>query len=143
MGAAMAHSAVHTAVAPTPGGAYSQGIDAGFVVVTAGQVGMDPETGELAAGVVAQTERALNNVAAILRAADLDWSAVIKTTCFLSNIADFAAFNDAYARIVPDPKPARSTVGVALAGDLLVEIEALAVRRNVDPIRDDLSDPHG
>ena len=118
---------IQTADAPAPGGAYSQGMAAGRLIATAGQVGIDPRTGDLAGGIEAQTRQALANVTAVLDAAGASWTEVVKTTCFLADIADFARFNAVYSKVVPDPKPARSTIGVRLAGELLVEIEALAV----------------
>ena len=124
----MAREIIVTPAAPPPGGAYSQVVAAVSVVATAGQVGSDPITGTLATGIEAQTRQALANVAAVLAAAGCSWRDVIKTTCFLSDIGNFAAFNGAYASVIPEPWPARSTIGVALAGELLVEIEALAVR---------------
>jgi 2-iminobutanoate/2-iminopropanoate deaminase len=127
----MTRMQVSTSGAPAPGGAYSQGISAGPVVATAGQVGIDPATGVMADGIERQTELALRNVGAVLEAAGVSWADVVKTTCYLTDIANFERFNRVYADFVPDPKPARSTVGVRLGGSALVEIEALAVR--VDP----------
>jgi 2-iminobutanoate/2-iminopropanoate deaminase len=112
---------------PPPGGAYSPGRRVGGIVATAGQVGIDPATGLLLDGVEAQTRQALSNLETVLVEAGAGWGDVIKTTCFLADIADFAAFNRAYESVVPRPWPARSTVGVSLAGDLRVEIEALVV----------------
>jgi 2-iminobutanoate/2-iminopropanoate deaminase len=100
-------------------------------VALAGQTGVDPETGELRAGLEAQVRQAITNLSAVLDAAGCSWDDVIKTTCFLAHIEDFARFDAVYAEFIPEPRPARSTVGVGLAGDLLVEIEALASPRGV------------
>lgn len=116
-----------TSDAPAPGGAYSQAIRADGLVVLAGQVGIDPATGVIADGVAAQTRQALRNLEAVLHAAggSLDW--LVKTTCFLSSVDSFAEFNAAYAEVMGDRRPARSTVGVQLPGGYLVEIEGIAV----------------
>ncbi len=94
-------------------------------------MGLDPETSELVGGgLEAQTERALRNLGAVLEAAGLGYADVVKTTCFLVDIADFAAFNEVYARFFPDPPPARSTFAVAaLPKAARVEIEAVAKRQ--------------
>jgi 2-iminobutanoate/2-iminopropanoate deaminase len=115
-------------------GAYSQAIDTGSLVFCSGQVGLDPATGELVeGGLEAQTERALRSLGAVLDAAGLGYGDVAKTTCFLVDITDFAAFNTVYARFFPDPPPARSTFAVRdLPRGALVEIEAIAVRPSGD-----------
>jgi len=122
--------AIKPAGAPAALAAYSPGIDTGQLVFLAGQVGLDPTTGELAqGGIEAETERALRNLMAVLDAAGLTMSDVAKTTCFLADIGDFEAFNAVYARFVSDPPPARSTFAVAaLPRGALVEIEAIAFR---------------
>jgi 2-iminobutanoate/2-iminopropanoate deaminase len=115
--------------APAAVGAYSQAIVAGSTVYCAGQLGFDPTSGELLEGITAQTERVLANLSAVLEAAGASLADVVKTTCFLGNIADFAAFNEVYSRTMPQPYPARSTFQVgALPRNALVEIEAIAVR---------------
>jgi 2-iminobutanoate/2-iminopropanoate deaminase len=120
---------VSTNGAPTAIGPYSQGIDAGNLVFVAGQVGRNPENGDLEDGIEAQTERTMRNIAAILDAAGLTWSNVAKTTCLLADINDFDAFNGVYTRFVGDPKPARATYAVKdLPRGALVEVEAFAVR---------------
>jgi 2-iminobutanoate/2-iminopropanoate deaminase len=121
--------AVKTSGAPAAIGPYSQAIDTGGLVFLAGQVGLDPATGELVEGLEAQTERALRNLIAVLDAAGLSMADVVKTTCLLADIADFAAFNAVYARFVGDPPPARATYAVAaLPRGALIEIEAVAAR---------------
>jgi len=111
-------------------GPYSQAIDTGAFVFCAGQVGLDPATGaQVEGGVTAETERALTNLGNVLAEAGLGFGDVVKTTCFLTDMADFRAFNEVYARFFPEPYPARSTVAVkAMAGSFVVEIEAIAVR---------------
>lgn len=123
----MGKQIISTTTAPTPGGAYSQAIVSGNILATAGQVGIDPATGETPDGVVAQTEQALQNLHAVLLAGGAQLADVIKTTCLLTNIEDFAAFNEAYEKFFGENKPARSTFGVSLAGGFVVEIEAIAV----------------
>lgn len=119
---------VATNAAPGAIGPYSQGIRAGELVFTAGQIGIDPQGGELLDGVAAQAERALRNLAAILDAAGTTLERVVKTTIFLADMADFAAVNEVYARHFSPPYPARSTVAVrALPKGALVEIEAIAL----------------
>ena len=125
----MTKEPISTDRAPAAAGPYNQAIVAGSTVYCAGQLGFDPATGELADGIEAQTERVLANLGAVLEAAGASLADVVKTTCFLGNINDFAAFNEVYKRIVPQPYPARSTFQVgALPRSALVEIEAIAVR---------------
>jgi len=122
--------AISTAGAPAALGPYSQAIISGDLVFCAGQLGLDPATGELADGVEAQAERALRNMAAVLDAAGCSFADVVKTTIFLADINDFAAVNAVYATHVVDPAPARSTFAVgALPKGARIEIEAIA-RRN-------------
>ena len=131
----MSRQAVSTTAAPAAIGPYSQAIASGGLVICSGQLGLDPATGELVAGVEAQAERALKNLAAVLDAAGLGFGDVVKTTIFLADMGDFAAVNEVYARFMPDPPPARSTVQVAaLPKGGLVEIEAIAFRRVADAV---------
>ena len=126
----MTRRAVSTGAAPSAVGPYSQAIATDDYVFCSGQVGLDPGTGEMVAGgVEEQTERTLKNLEAVLDAAGCSLADVVKTTCFLADIADFATFNAIYARFFPDPPPARSTFQVAaLPKGARVEVEALAVR---------------
>jgi 2-iminobutanoate/2-iminopropanoate deaminase len=125
----MTRQAVATGGAPAAIGPYSQGIAVGGLIVCSGQLGLDPTTGELVDGVEAQADRALRNLAAVLDAAGASFADVIKTTIFLTDMADFAAVNTVYARHMPDPPPARSTVAVAaLPKGGRIEIEAIAHR---------------
>ncbi|MHB2034581.1 MAG: RidA family protein [Gemmatimonadaceae bacterium] len=116
---------IHTDKAPAAIGPYSQGVIANGFLFTAGQIAIDPATGQVVAGdVVAQTERVLANLKAILQAAGATWNDVVKTTVFLHDMSDFPMVNDAYARALGDARPARSTVQVsALPRNVLVEIE--------------------
>jgi 2-iminobutanoate/2-iminopropanoate deaminase len=116
-----------TSAAPVPGGAYSQAVRFGGLLFTAGEVGIDPVTGVLGPTLREQTEQAIRNVDAIIQAAGGSLASVVKTTCFLRNMEDFPTFNEVYSRMFPDPRPARSTIGVDLAEEFLVEIEAVAV----------------
>jgi 2-iminobutanoate/2-iminopropanoate deaminase len=122
-------AAIQTNAAPGVVGAYSQAIVGGGLVFTAGQVGLDPASGELVPGGVAdQARQALRNVTAVLDAAGTGWDRVLKTTIFLVDVADFAAVNEVYATFLTPPFPARSTVAVrALPKDALVEIETVAL----------------
>jgi 2-iminobutanoate/2-iminopropanoate deaminase len=119
---------ISTPDAPVPSAAYSQAIVWDAMVVTGGQVGTDPATGELPARFEDEVRQAMRNLAAVLRAAGSSPDRVVKTTCFLTDIATFAAFNEVYQEFFADPLPARSTIGIALAGGLRFEIEAWAVR---------------
>ena len=123
----MTRQAIKTNGAPAPVGPYSQAIRSGDSVFCSGQVGLDPPTGELVDGLEAQAERALRNLQAVLDAAGLGFDDVVKTTIFLADVNDFAAVNAIYARFMPEPPPARSTIGVAgLPKGALVEIEVIA-----------------
>jgi 2-iminobutanoate/2-iminopropanoate deaminase len=119
---------VHTASAPQAIGPYSQAIQSGGFVFTAGQIPLDPATGELGEGDIAlQTERVLHNLGAILDAAGSAPDRVVKTTIFLKDLSDFAAVNEVYGRFFGAHRPARSTVEVArLPKDCRVEIDAIA-----------------
>lgn len=121
--------AIHTDAAPAAAGPYSQAIRANGFVYTAGQLGLDPATGEFAGtDVAAQAERALKSLAAILEAADSGMDRLVKVTVFLADIGDWPAVNEVYARLVPEPYPARSAFAVRdLPKGARVEIEAVAV----------------
>jgi 2-iminobutanoate/2-iminopropanoate deaminase len=113
---------------PVPAPPYSPVVVSGDLVYTAGQIAMD-ETGAIVPGGIAeQTEQVLRNVALCLSAAGCGMDDVVKTTVFLTDLTDFARFNEVYARHFEQPYPARSTVRVGLADGLLVEIEAIARR---------------
>ena len=117
---------ITTLNAPGAIGPYSQGYIAGNFVYTSGQIPVDPKTGEIPEGIAAQAERSCANVGAILEAAGTDFTKVFKTTCFLADMDDFAAFNEVYAKYFVS-KPARSCVAVkTLPKGVLCEIEAIA-----------------
>jgi 2-iminobutanoate/2-iminopropanoate deaminase len=124
----MPFDVVSTPGAPKAIGPYSQAIVSQGFLFTAGQVALDPSTGQLVPGGIAeQTSRALENLRAVLRAAGSDVSQVVKTTVFLVDMADFTAMNEVYGRVFGDHRPARSTVAVAaLPRGALVEIEVIA-----------------
>jgi 2-iminobutanoate/2-iminopropanoate deaminase len=122
---------IHTDKAPAAIGPYSQAVAANGFLFTAGQIALDPVTGQVVDGdVVAQTERVLSNLRAILDAANVAMDDVVKTTVFLADMADFPRMNEVYARAFGTSRPARSTVQAAgLPRGVLVEIEAVAVLR--------------
>ena len=119
---------VYTDKGPKPIGPYSQAIKSGGFFFSAGQVALDPRTNEFAGGDIRQqTERALENLKAILEAAGANLHHVVKTTVFLKDLNDFAGMNEVYAKYFTAAAPARSTVQVArLPKDALVEIEVIA-----------------
>ncbi len=117
---------ISTPNAPAAIGPYSQGMIAGNLVFCSGQIPVDPATGTIPEGITAQAEQSCRNVAAVLAAAGSDVSKVVKTTCFIADMADFAAFNEVYARYFVG-KPARSCCAVkTLPKNVLCEIEAIA-----------------
>lgn len=122
---------VSTDKAPRAIGPYSQAVCVEGLVITAGQVGLDPATMELVeGGVEAQTRQVLTNLSYVLEAADSGLNFVIKTTVFLQNMSDFASMNAVYAEFFPENPPARSTVQVAgLPKGAVVEIECMALIR--------------
>ena len=120
---------VSTPMAPEAVGPYVQGIDAGTVVFTAGQLPLHPETGEAPAGIAARTRQCLENLKAVLEAAGSGSSKVVKGTVFLADMGDFAAMNAIYADYFPGNPPARSTVGNPTpARGARMEIEAVALK---------------
>ena len=122
----MEKTVISTSNAPGAIGPYSQGWVVGDFVYTSGQIPVDPASGEVPAGIAAQAEQSCKNVAAILEAAGTTLEGVVKTTCFLADMGDFAAFNEVYAKYFTS-KPARSCVAVKdLPKGVLCEIEAVA-----------------
>ena len=118
---------VHTPSAPEAIGPYSQAVVAGNMVYTSGQIAIDPSCGEVTATTIEeQSEQVMKNLKAVLEAAGSSLEKAVKTTCFLKNMSDFAAFNAVYGRYFTG-KPARSCVAVAaLPKDVLVEVEVIA-----------------
>ena len=121
---------ISTTKAPAAIGPYSQAIDLGNMVITSGQLPIDPATGAFPEGIQAQTKQSLTNVKSILEAAGLTMDSVVKTTVFLSDMNNFGAMNEVYATFFTEGNyPARSAVEVArLPKDALVEIEVIAVK---------------
>lgn len=120
---------IETTNAPAAIGPYSQGYIVNGFVFTSGQIPVDPESGAIPAGIQAQAEQSCKNVGAILEAAGANFENVIKTTCFLADMNDFAQFNEVYAKYFT-MRPARSCVAVkTLPKNVLCEIEAIAVAK--------------
>jgi 2-iminobutanoate/2-iminopropanoate deaminase len=118
---------ITTSDAPSVVGPYSQAIEANGFLFCAGQIGINPKTGNLALDIEEQTHQAMKNIQAVLQAAGVDLNKVVKTTIFLADMADYATVNELYATYFTTTKPARSTVAVAqLPKDALIEIEAIA-----------------
>ena len=119
---------IETNKAPGAIGPYSQGMVSGKLVFTSGQIPLDPKTGEIAGDTIeAQSEQALKNLQAVLEAGGAALSTVVKTTCFLSDMGNFAAFNAVYSKYFTGDCPARSCVAVkTLPKNVLVEVEAIA-----------------
>lgn len=130
----MTRDVVHTSAAPAAIGPYSQAIRAGRFLFLSGQVGAEPSDGVLADGVAAQADRALRNISAVLAEAGSGFDQVVKTTIFLTDIGDFSAVNEVYARYLSSPFPARSTVAVAaLPKNARVEVEMVALLPDEEP----------
>lgn len=120
---------IKTNKAPQAIGPYSQAVKSGNFIFASGQIPLDPVSGAMAENnIQAQTERVMENIKGLLESENLTFANVIKTTCFLSDMANFAAFNEVYAKYFTENPPARSTVAVkALPKDALVEVEIIAV----------------
>ncbi len=125
----MSMEVIHTNKAPDAIGPYEQAIKANGFVYTAGQIGLEPGTGELVAGgVEEQARRVLDNVTAVLEAAGASWGQVVKTSIYLTDMANFAAVNTIYEGYLGSAKPARTTVAVAgLPKGALVEVDVVAL----------------
>ena len=120
---------IKTHKAPQAIGPYSQAVKSGNFIFASGQIPLDPVSGEMAENdIKKQTERVMENIKGLLESENLTMANIIKTTCFLTDMANFAAFNEVYANYFPENPPARSTVAIkALPKDALVEVEIIAV----------------
>ena len=120
---------IHTDKAPAAIGPYSQAIAAGGMLYTSGQIPVDPATGDVVAGgIKEQAEQVLKNLGEVLKEGGASFGSVVKTTCFLADMGDFAAFNEVYGKYFSEPFPARSCVAVkALPKGVACEVEAIAV----------------
>ena len=125
---------ISTTEAPAALGPYSQAVRAGSMIFCAGQVPLDPKTGQIVSEDISeQTRRVLDNLSAVLKAAGLTMANIVKTTVFLADFRDFPKMNEVYATYFTDQPPARSTVGVStLPKDARVEIEAIAIADESD-----------
>ena len=119
---------IFTENAPAAIGPYSQAVEIGNLLLVSGQIGINPETGEVVTGIEAQTKQVMENLKAILQVAGTDFSKVGKFTIYLSSMNDFATVNEIYGSYLEKPYPARATVEVSrLPKDVLVEIDAIVV----------------
>lgn len=120
---------IKTHKAPQAIGPYSQAVKSGSFIFASGQIPLDPVSGNMAeADIKKQTERVMENIKGLLESENLTMANIIKTTCFLTDMANFAAFNEVYATYFPENPPARSTVAIkSLPKDALVEVEIIAV----------------
>lgn len=123
---------ISTEKAPAAIGPYSQGVVVNGLLFASGQIALSPETGELVGSIIEeQAEQVMKNVGALLTAAGTDFDHVVKTTCFLEDIADFAKFNAVYAKSFGEKLPARSAVGIdKLPKGALIEVEVIASVEN-------------
>lgn len=118
---------MHTDKAPAAVGPYSQAVKAGGFLFCSGQIGLDPVTGQLNGSTTAQqAEQVMENVRALLENAGTGFDKVIKTTCFIADMKEFANFNEVYARYFPGNKPARSCIQAVLPKGALCEVEVIA-----------------
>ena len=122
---------IHTEKAPAALGPYSQAVKANGFVFTSGQIAIDPATNTIVEGdVQVQTKQIMENLKAVLEASGTDFNHVVKSTCFLADMGDFAAFNAVYGSYFTDTKPARSCVAVkTLPKNVLAEVELIAVEK--------------
>jgi len=120
---------INSEKAPAPIGPYNQAVQAGAFLFTSGQIALDAVSGQLVeGGIEEQTRKVLDNLQAVLKAANADFNSVVKTTIFLKDMNDFVAVNSVYAEYFPNSAPARSTIEVArLPKDVLVEIDCIAI----------------
>ena len=120
---------IHTENAPKAIGPYSQAIENNGILYISGQVPVNPQTGKIPEGIEAQTEQVMQNISAILTEAGYTFADVVKSTCLLSDMANFKAMNEVYAKYYPTEAPARSAFAVKeLPLSALVEIETIAIK---------------
>jgi 2-iminobutanoate/2-iminopropanoate deaminase len=121
---------IHTTNAPGAVGPYSQAVEMNGTLYVSGQIPLDPRSGQVVAGGIGeQTEQVLKNIGAILESAGYGFPDVVKSTCLLSDMENFAAMNEVYGRYYPDQQPARAAFAVkSLPLDVLIEIETIAVK---------------
>ena len=121
---------IHTQMAPAAVGPYSQAVEAGGTMYISGQIPLDPETGSIVAGGISQqTEQVMKNIGAILKEAGYGFENVVKSTCLLSDMANFKAMNEVYASYYPSEQPARAAFAVKeLPLGVLIEIESIAIK---------------
>ncbi len=126
----MSKQPIQTTEAPSAIGPYSQAVQLGDMIYASGQIGLDPETGELVDGLENQTHRVMKNVTAVLKAAGCEINDVVKTLIFMQNMEDFTTVNEIYASYFEEPYPARSAVEVArMPKGALVEVEVIAKKK--------------
>lgn len=115
--------------APKPAGPYSQAIVSGDMIFVAGQGPVDPKTGEMPAGGISeQAAQTLENIKSILETAGASLADVVKVNVYLAGLADFGKMNEVYVRYFPEPYPARATIGAQLLGNMLIEVECVAIK---------------
>ncbi len=121
---------IHTQMAPAAVGPYSQAVEAGGTLYISGQIPLDPETGSIVTGGISQqTEQVMKNIGAILKEAGYGFENVVKSTCLLSDMANFKAMNEVYASYYPSEQPARAAFAVKeLPLGVLIEIESIAIK---------------
>ena len=120
---------ISTENAPKAVGPYSQAVETNGFLFISGQIAINPESGEIAVGIAAQTEQVMKNIGEILTAAMLSYDNVAKCTCFLSDINDFGAMNEVFGKFFPQNPPARALIGdVKLPKGVLIEIDAIAAK---------------
>ncbi|MBP5413106.1 MAG: RidA family protein [Bacteroidales bacterium] len=125
----MTKKIIHTEKAPAAIGPYSQAVEAGNMLFISGQIPVNPATGDVPSGITAQTEQVMKNIEAILKEAGYDFKNIVKTTCLLSDIANFGPMNEVYAKYFPEDCPARAAFAVRdLPKGVLVEIESIAIK---------------
>jgi len=124
----MSRKVIKTDKAPTPTSPYSQGFRAGNLIYTAGQVGIDPQSGELSENFSDQLNQTLKNVEGIVNAEGATMNDIVKMTVVLSDIKFFSELNEIYKTFFKEPYPARTTIGASLPGRVMVEIEAVAYK---------------